>query len=135
MVDQAQVVLHFAGEKDSWGKDAEAAMALSRGKLVIVLCPDTPKGRERAKLFRDIHPLSRLTDFLHGVAVGSIITTDETVAVEVMRRYFENDMSYKLDANDNGFVVREDLTNSVVRIVTRDEMIRQTFWNYYHSVP
>ena len=135
MVDQAQLVLHFAGERDSWGKDAEAAMALSRGKPVVVLCPDTQQGRERARIFRDVHPLSRLTDYIHGVAVGSIITNDEGTAIEVMRRFFENEMSYRLEAREHGFVVKEELTDSVVRIVTRDEMIRETFWNYYNSVP
>ena len=135
MVDQAQLVLHFAGEKDSWGKDAEAAMALSRGKPVVILCPDTKKGRERERLFRDIHPLSRLTDFVNGVSVGAMITTDENVVVEVMRRYFENDMAYHMEPKASGFVVVEELTGSVVRIVTADRMIRETFWNYYNSVP
>lgn len=135
MVSRARLILHFAGEKDSWGKDAEAAMALSRGTPVVILCPDSEKGHERARIFRDIHPLSRLTDLLHGVAVGSVITTDEEVAVEVMRRYFENEMSYSLAENATGFVVREELTGSVVRIVTRDQMIRETFWNYYHDQP
>ena len=135
MVDQARLVLYFAGETDSWGKDAEAAMALSRGKPVIILCPDTQKGKERMQVFREVHPLSRLTDYVNGVAVGAMVTLSEEYAIEIMRRYFESDMVYTLKSDAKGFSLREDLTQSTVRTVTGDRMLRETFWNYYHSVP
>ena len=133
MVDQAQVLLLFAGEGDSWGKSAEAAMALQRGRPVIVLCPPTTKGLERERLFRDIHPLSRLTDFRHGVAVGAVITSNEELLPEILRRYFENEMAYQLEMTDTGVFVKEQLTGSVVRIVTSDRLIRSAFWNNFRQ--
>lgn len=131
MVDQAQMVLLFAGEGDSWGKSAEAAMALQRGRPVVVLCPDTPKGRDRENLFRDIHPLSRLTDFRDGVAVGAVITSKENLVPELLRRHFENEMAYQLEMTNIGIFVKEQLTGSVVRIVTSDRLIRSAFWNNF----
>jgi len=133
MVDQAQIVLLVAGEGDSWGKSAEAAMALQRGRPVIVLCPPTTKGLERERLFRDIHPLSRLTDFRHGVAVGAVITSDEDLVPELLRRYFENEMAYQLEMTHIGVFVKEQLTGSVVRIVTSDRLIRSAFWNNFRQ--
>ena len=132
MVALAQAVLYFAGTKSSWGKDAEAAMALSRGTPVVILCPDTEEGNATARMFRDIHPLSRLTDVRFGVAVGAMVTTDERQVPEILRRLFSGEMEYRLERRDSGgFVVREVLSGSAVRTVTADRMIRETFWNYY----
>jgi hypothetical protein len=132
MVALAQAVIYFAGTRATWGKDAEAAMALSRGIPVIVLCPDTPIGRETARVFREVHPLSRLTDVRLGVAVGAIVTTEEAQVPLILKRLFSSSMEYKLERREGGgFIVREALTQSVVRTVTADRMIRETFWNYY----
>src|SRR5438128_11434244 len=65
MVKCAKVLVYCAGGSDTWGKDAEAAMALSLGKPVIFYCDASV----RSRIFRDIHPLSRLIDFDTGVAV------------------------------------------------------------------
>ena len=134
MVDQARLVLYFAGRGQSWGKDAEAAMALSRGTPVIIYCRDDDAGKTQARMFRDVHPLSRLADLRTGVAVGALITTSQAEVVELMRRLFANEMSYSFRPNRSGFVVVEELTGSAVRTITGDRMIRETFWNYYHSV-
>ena len=62
MVKSARVLIYFAGTKESFGKDAEAAMALSQGKPVILYCQD----EGRRKFYRDVHPLARLIDFRTG---------------------------------------------------------------------
>ena len=43
MVKSAKVLVYIAGQKESFGKDAEAAMALSLGKPVIFLCDEESK--------------------------------------------------------------------------------------------
>jgi hypothetical protein len=64
MVKCAKALIYFAGEKESLGKDVEAAMALSLGKPVIIYCPPTPDGEKKLRFFRDIHTLGRLIDVL-----------------------------------------------------------------------
>jgi hypothetical protein len=59
MVKCAKILIYNAGARDSYGKDAEAAMALSLGKPVIFYC-DTETKR---KIFQEIHPLARLIKF------------------------------------------------------------------------
>src|SRR5262249_31522321 len=44
MVKCAKVLVYCAGEKESYGKDAEAAMALSLGKPVIFYCSERQRG-------------------------------------------------------------------------------------------
>lgn len=135
MVKCANVVLYFAGDGDSYGKDAEIAMAMSLGKPAIVLCPDSSKGRQREKIFRDIHPLSRLIEFDTGVAIGSMVTRSRDVAASLLERIFTNRMEYELSHDGNGYYrLKERMTGSVVRLHTSSRLLRETFWNYYHGV-
>lgn len=82
MVRCAKVLVYCAGEKESYGKDAEAAMALSLGKPVIFYCDH----EQRQRFYRDIHPLSRLIDFTTGVAVGAMVTDSLDEVSELLYR-------------------------------------------------
>lgn len=135
MVKCARAFLYFAGDSDSFGKDAEVAMAMSLGKPCIILCPDTEKGTQRMKFFKDIHPLSRLIHFDTGVAIGTMVTQKPKIAAKLLERIFDNSMEYNLEHNGDGyFRLQERLTNSVVRLQTNSRMLRESFWNYYHDV-
>ena len=130
MVKSAKVLIYAAGEKESYGKDAEAAMALSLGKKVIFYCSE----EQRTTFYRDLHPLSRLIQFDTGIAVGAMVTDNETEVIELLYRIFTNTMQYELIQPKTGyFQLKEKLTNSVVRLQTSDKLLRETFWNYYHE--
>ena len=132
MVKCAKALIFLAGKKDSFGKDSEAAMALSHGHPVIFYCDD----EKRKNIYKDIHPLSRLIEIETGVAVGAIITDTESDVVEIITRLFENKMRYKLEAvngREGYFRLREEITDSVVRIQTDDQMLTEAFWNNYHK--
>ena len=135
MVKCAKMLIYFAGERETFGKDSEAAMALSLGKPVIIYCPATPEGERRMRFFRDLHPLSRLIDIQSGIAVGAIITNRIDHVVELVRRVFANEMEYDLSQRDGYFKLKERLTQSVVRLQTNSRLIRESFWNYYHGTP
>lgn len=130
MVKCTKVLVYCAGEKESYGKDAEAAMALSLGKPVIFYCDQELKGR----FYRDVHPLSRLIEFETGVAVGAMVTDKTDDVSELLFRIFENKMVYFLEQPKPGFLrVKDKLTNSVVRLQTNDRLLTETFWNHYHK--
>jgi hypothetical protein len=130
MVKCAKVLVYCAGESESYGKDAEAAMALSLGKPVIFYCDQEQRGR----FYRDIHPLSRLIDFRTGVAVGAMVTDSLDEVSELLYRIFENKMEYQLEHPRPGYLkLREKLTDSVVRLQTNDQLLTETFWNHYHN--
>lgn len=129
MVKCAKVLVYCAGERESYGKDAEAAMALSLGKPVIFFCDQERKRR----FYRDVHPLSRLIDFSTGVAVGAMVTDRIDEVAELLVRIFENRVSYYLEQSKPGFLrLKESLTDSVVRLQTNDRLLTETFWNHYH---
>lgn len=132
MVKCAKALVYCAGEKESFGKDAEAAMALSLGKPVIFLCDEV----QRQNFYREVHPLSRLINFETGVAVGAMVTSKPEEVSELLDRIFENEMEYSLDqpADKPGYLqLIENLTGSVIRLQTNDKMLCEAFWNYYKS--
>jgi hypothetical protein len=129
MVKSAKVLVYCAGTKDSFGKDAEAAMALSLGKPVIFFCDRA----DRERIFNDVHPLSRLIEFETGVAVGAMIASSTDEVIELLARIFNNRMEYFLQEKLSGLRLIEKMTGSTVRLQTRNPMLRETFWNYYHK--
>jgi hypothetical protein len=130
MVKCAKALVYNAGTSDSFGKAAEAAMALSLGKPVIFYCDvDT-----RQTLYRDIHPLTRLITFENGVAVGAIVTENRLHVTELLSRIFRNEMELELTKKKSDyFLLAEKLTGSTIRLQTDDLLLRETFWNYYNQ--
>jgi hypothetical protein len=129
MVKCAKLLIYCAGAKESYGKDAEAAMALSLGKPVIFYCDET----QRSRFYRDVHPLSRLIEFETGIAVGAIVTDTLDEVSELVSRILTNSMEYSLEQSKPGFLrLKESITGSVVRLQTNDPLLAETFWNHYH---
>jgi hypothetical protein len=130
MVKCAKALVYNAGTSDSFGKAAEAAMALSLGKPVIFYCDQDT----RLKIYRDIHPLTRLITFENGVAVGAIVTDNQLHVTELLSRIFRNEMELELTKKkDHYFLLTEKLTDSTIRLQTDDLLLRETFWNYYNE--
>lgn len=128
MVKSAKVLIYYAGTKESYGKDAEAAMALSQGKPVILYCSDP--GRQQ--FYRDVHPLARLIDFRTGVANGWMVASSPEQVSLLLARILGNQMQYDLEQARPGYLrLKERMTDSVVRLQTNDALLRETFWNYY----
>lgn len=129
MVKCCKVLIYTAGDKESYGKDAEAAMALSLGKPVIFFC----ESNQKKKFYQEVHPLSRLINFQNGVANGILVVDSIDMIAETIKRIFENDMQYKLIQKSNGYYqIIDKLTESVVRIQTSNKLLSNSFWNYYH---
>ena len=129
MVDAAKVLVYYAGDRESMGKDFEAAMALSRGKPVIFYCEDA--GREN--LYRSIHPLTRLIEFDTGVAIGVMVANSVDQVCLLLQRIFSNTMEYDIEKTIQGALhLLERTTRSLVRLQTGDRLLQETFWNYYH---
>jgi hypothetical protein len=132
MVKSAKALIYCAGERDSYGKDAEAAMALSLGKPVIFFCDREQKKR----FFQEVHPLSRLIHFETGIAVGAMVASSVKDVSELLYRIFENKMQYELDQPRAGYLrLKEKLSGSVVRLQTSDLLLSDIFWNYYQNQP
>jgi hypothetical protein len=134
MVKAAKLLVYSAGERESYGKDAEAAMALSLGKPVIFYCHT----EQKSAFYRDVHPLSRLIQFATGVVVGALVTDDIEEAQMLVSRILRNEMEYELQQLPGrpGYLrLLDRLTQSVVRLQTNDMLLNEAFWNHYHEPP
>jgi len=81
-----------------------------------------------------VHPLSRLIEFNSGIAVGAMVTDSLQEVSELLFRIFENKLEYELDKPKQDHLrLKEKLTGSVVRLQSSDQMLTETFWNYYHD--
>lgn len=131
MVKSARILVYSSGDRDSYGKDAEAAMALSLGKPTIFYCPEE---NNKNKFFRDVHPLSRLVNFQTGVAGGVVVCTTPSEVADILERIVENRMRYDLVQKENSpgyYLLKEHFTKSVVRVQTNDTLLSTAFWNHY----
>ena len=132
MVKCAKILVYCAGDRESYGKDAEAAMALSLGKPVIFYCDE----EQKVRFYREVHPLSRLIEFDAGVAVGVMVTDDHEKVKTLLSRLLKNKMEYRLEEHPerSGYLLlKEQLTDSVVRLQTNDRMLTESFWNHYNN--
>jgi hypothetical protein len=132
MVKCAKALVYGAGENDSYGKDAEATMALNLGKPVIFYCNQAQK----KEFYRDTHPLTRLIEFNSGVAVGAMVTDSVDEVRDLLVRIFENKMQYRLEQKpqEPGYLrLVERVTDSVVRVQTNNNLLTETFWNHYRN--
>jgi hypothetical protein len=105
-------------------------MALSLGKPVIFYCDQ----EQRRRFYRDVHPLSRLIEFNSGIAVGAMVTDSTSEVSELLYRIFENKLEYVLEQpKSDNLRLKEKITKSVIRLQSSDQMLTETFWNYYHN--
>ena len=119
MVKCAKALILNAGSRDSYGKDAEAAMALSLGKPVIIFANE----EFRSDFFRDVHPLSRLINFESGVAVGAMVATSTAQVTELLHRTFTNRLEYELVQPRPQYLVLKEKTHPIGRTSANERSI------------
>lgn len=128
MVKCAKVLIYTSADRDSYGKDAEAAMALSSGKPVIFYCDK----EWREAFFKDVHPLTKLINFKTGVANGAMVVSSIKDITFLLERLFENKMRYNLVKENNGtFKLKEVSSDSTIRLQSNDLLLDKVFWNYF----
>jgi hypothetical protein len=130
MVKSSKALVYSAGDRDSWGKDAEAAMALSLGKPVIFYCDEAT----RKHIFDNIHPLSRLVSFDRGLAVGVMVVSSQDAVTTLLERIFTNTMRYTIrehSAPGEHLRLVEEVSGSTVRLQSADPILRQAINSTY----
>jgi len=148
MLKKATIGVMIAGNKDTFGKDSEAAQLLGQGKPVIVYASK----EDVAKIFREIHPLRMQVSPTTGVAHGiTVVSTPEQCAeaagrlllheleVEVLYSYQTQAQLDDPDGTDAGSVIalvdkKADPVGrheSVLRVVTNNPALTRAFWSRY----
>lgn len=138
MLRKASAMLFIAGAKDSFGKDSELSTMLVQGKPVVVYVPSPSSSdaryadfEKRFKMFLE-HPLRMQADLRTGVANGVMVARAPEVCAELLVRLFTNTMEFEIDDSDqHNHYLREKLTGSSVRVITRSQLLTGSFWQQY----
>lgn len=153
MLEKANAMVYSAGEVDSFGKDSELASMLVQGKPVIVYVPHPPAPNANASqedieawaelkdrldrrfaAFANTHPLRIQCDLRTGVANGVMVCRDVGMCAQLLYGIFTNTLEFRIDDDDSYNVfLREPISNSAVRVVTRNQFLTDSFWNQWFA--
>lgn len=88
----------------------------------------------RARTLKDRHPLGIQVNLETGVANGVLVVRTPRDCAKLIRCVVTNTMRFSLDPDPQlpGYVyLREQISGCIFRVVTGDEMLTNTFWNFY----
>lgn len=89
---------------------------------------------DRAKKLKDVHPLGLQVNLQTGVANGVLVARTVEECAKLLRGVMLCDMEFEIQEPTPEVpltLLREQLTGSVFRVVTEDELLTNTFWNFY----
>lgn len=90
------------------------------------------KYNKRANSLKEKHPLGLQVNLENGVANGVLVVRSLDQCAKLLKRIILNKMKFKIEKNKAGMIkLREIISNSVYRVVTGDEVLTNSFWNFY----
>lgn len=97
--------------------------------LIKTVIDSITKLENRALIFREIHPLSLQTSPADGVARGIIVTRDVHTTAEVLKKILTHSMKYEIEEEEKNWILRDEITNSPIRVVTKNFILSTAFWS------
>ena len=137
MLKRAKMTLYVAGEKDTFGKDSECAATLVQGKPVVVYIEETDDERksklnDRATIFKEKHPLGLQVNQKTGVANGVIVVRSTEDCRNMIKQLLLHQLEVYYDKETNaGFILKEQNTQSILRVAVDYPLLARAFQNYY----
>jgi hypothetical protein len=93
----------------------------------------------RADTLRESHPLGIQVNLQTGVANGVLVVRSSEECASLVRRIVTKTWRFTLSEEGKGdtqyIVMREDISNSIFRVMTGDELLSNSFWNFYLKMP
>jgi hypothetical protein len=86
---------------------------------------------KRADTLKRSHPLGLQVNLDTGVANGLLVARTIEEGGELLRRVLTRTMQFQIEENDDMWYLRDVLTNSIFRVVTKHRKISNCFWNFY----
>jgi hypothetical protein len=90
---------------------------------------------ERASMLKEIHPLGIQVGLQSGVANGVLVARTVNECASLIRQILTKTLEFDLESTDvegnEYLLLREHSTHSIFRVVSGDEMLTNTFWNFY----
>lgn len=88
---------------------------------------------KRADLLKRAHPLGLQVDLKTGVANGVLVVRNLGQCIELLKSLLTGNIKFKIENRETGVYLIEEVTESCFRVVTKNEKITNSFWNFYLS--
>ncbi len=85
----------------------------------------------RAKVLKEFHPLAMQIDINTGVAIGVIVCRKPETCVKILLDILTNKLNFKIKREVGYTGLYETTTDSIYRIITRNNDLTNCFWNYF----
>jgi hypothetical protein len=89
----------------------------------------------RAKALKEFHPLGLQVNLATGVANGVLVVRKVRECAELLYDVLVQKLEFEIEELPHIFVLREKKTGSVYRVVTKDALLTNSFWNFYLQEP
>ena len=86
---------------------------------------------KRATTLKDSHPLGIQVDLQNGVSNGVLVVRSTESCAQLIRNIVLQSLEFRLEEADEGLVLREKISDCIFRVMSRDSMLTNTFWNFY----
>lgn len=86
---------------------------------------------KRADLLKGKHPLAIQVNLDTGVANGLLVVREVSKCAELLRRILLKSMEFDLVEDDDAWTLNERISGSIFRVVTKDQTLSNSFWNFY----
>ncbi len=74
-------------------------------------------------------------DLNSGVANGVLVVRDINTCVNVLRGILTNSLNFEIKHSDEGYTgLIESYSGSIYRIVTDNELLTNSFWNFFFKI-
>lgn len=85
----------------------------------------------RASTIKDSHPLGIQVSIFTGVANGVLVVRSVDDCAKLVRKVLTGRLQFEIDEYPAYVSLRETVSDCAFRVVTRDEMLTNSFWNHY----
>lgn len=89
---------------------------------------------KRADTLQHTHPLGLQVNLESGVANGVLVVRNIATCARLLRSVMLNELEFKIidEGGPSGFVgLQESISECLFRVVTKDEILTNSFWNFY----
>lgn len=102
----------------------------------IVAIAENINFEKRARILKEIHPLAIQVDLETGVANGVLVVRSAGDCAKLLYEIITKDMQFTIKHTKNGkeegiTILEEKISGCPFRIVTDDEKLTNSFWNFY----
>ena len=86
---------------------------------------------KRARTLKEAHPLGIQVNLETGVANGVLVARTPEECASLIHGILTRTLAFELEETEHHWVLREKISRSVFRVMTKDAMLTNTFWNFY----